>query len=234
MLGADTRATGELVVDKNCAKLHYIAPNIYCAGAGTAADCVMVTESISSQLELLRLNTGAPQSRVVTALTIAKRYLFQNQGQIGAALVLGGVDVTGGFLHSVHPHGSSDSLSFTAMGSGSLAAMSVLESGYKDELTEEEAMSMVCNAILAGVFNDLGSGSNVDLVIIRKSDTTYLRNYKTPNDVGLLRGTVRLPVTAFNFPKGSTPFYKETVEIFAKPETNMGASATGEAMELVG
>ena len=32
VLGADTRATGELIVDKNCAKLHYIAPNIYCAG----------------------------------------------------------------------------------------------------------------------------------------------------------------------------------------------------------
>jgi len=41
VLGADTRATGELIVDKNCAKLHYMAPNIYCAGAGTAADCVV-------------------------------------------------------------------------------------------------------------------------------------------------------------------------------------------------
>jgi 20S proteasome subunit beta 2 len=38
ILAADTRATaGSIVADKNCEKLHYLTPNIYCAGAGTAA-----------------------------------------------------------------------------------------------------------------------------------------------------------------------------------------------------
>jgi hypothetical protein len=35
-------------------KLHYMAPNIYCAGAGTAADCDKTTQTMASQLELLR------------------------------------------------------------------------------------------------------------------------------------------------------------------------------------
>jgi len=44
ILGADTRSTnGETVADKNCEKIHYIAPNIYCCGAGTAADTEAVT-----------------------------------------------------------------------------------------------------------------------------------------------------------------------------------------------
>lgn len=44
MLGADTRSTaGSTVADKNCEKIHYIAPNIYCCGAGTAADTENVT-----------------------------------------------------------------------------------------------------------------------------------------------------------------------------------------------
>ena len=39
IIGADTRSTsGGIVANKNAAKIHYIAPNIYCAGAGTAAD----------------------------------------------------------------------------------------------------------------------------------------------------------------------------------------------------
>ena len=43
-LAADTRATaGSTVADKNCEKLHKLAPNIFCAGAGTAADCDHVT-----------------------------------------------------------------------------------------------------------------------------------------------------------------------------------------------
>lgn len=57
-LAADTRATaGSIVADKNCEKLHKLAPNIYCAGAGTAADCDHVTEMIKRELELHRFNT---------------------------------------------------------------------------------------------------------------------------------------------------------------------------------
>lgn len=77
VLGADTRATGDSqVMDKNCEKIHYLAPNIWCCGAGTAADTEKTTELIASNLELLRLSTGS-QSRVVTALTMLKRMLYR-------------------------------------------------------------------------------------------------------------------------------------------------------------
>ena len=33
----------EQVCDKNCEKIHYLAPNIYCCGAGTAADTEKTT-----------------------------------------------------------------------------------------------------------------------------------------------------------------------------------------------
>ena len=90
MLGADTRATeGDTVCDKNCEKIHYMAPNIYCCGAGTAADTEAVTGMVSGQLALHRYNTGRG-SRVVTALTMLKGHLFKYQGQVSAALVLGG------------------------------------------------------------------------------------------------------------------------------------------------
>lgn len=78
VLGADTRATGgSEVVDKNCEKIHYLAPNIWCCGAGTAADTEKTTELIASNLELLRLSTGT-QSRVVTSLTMLKRMLYRS------------------------------------------------------------------------------------------------------------------------------------------------------------
>ena len=38
----------------------------------------------------------------------------------------------------VYPHGSTDTLPFATMGSGSLAAMSVFESKYKEGLTVSE------------------------------------------------------------------------------------------------
>ena len=36
-------------------------------------------------------------------------------------------------------------------------------------------------AIEAGIYHDLGSGSNVDCVIIKKGKVTYLRNLKSDN-----------------------------------------------------
>merc|ERR1712188_99750 len=138
VLGADTRSTaGETVADKDCEKIHYIAPNIYCCGAGTAADTENVTGMISSQLELHRFRTGR-ESRVVSSLTLLKSHLFRYQGHVSAALVLGGVDCKGPHLFTVFPHGSTDALPFCTMGSGSLNAMAVYESGYKEDMTKED------------------------------------------------------------------------------------------------
>lgn len=181
ILGADTRATeGPIVADKNCEKIHYMAPNIYCCGAGTAADTEAVTDNISSQLKLHRYHTGR-ESRVVTALTLLKSHLFSYQGHVSAALVLGGVDVTGPHLHTIYPHGSTDTLPFATMGSGSLAAMAVFESRYVEGMNRDDGVALVRDAIRSGIFNDLGSGSNVDICVITKGDKEYLRNYEMPN-----------------------------------------------------
>ena len=49
VLAADTRATGGSIVgDKNCEKIHNLAPNIFCCGAGTAADCDHVTGNLTN------------------------------------------------------------------------------------------------------------------------------------------------------------------------------------------
>jgi 20S proteasome subunit beta 2 len=62
------------------------------------------------------------------------------------------------------------------MGSGSLNAMAMFESRYKDDMTREEACALVADAIRSGVMNDLGSGSNIDLCVITKDGVNYMRN----------------------------------------------------------
>lgn len=205
VLGADTRATnGTEVAEKNCRKIHYIADNIYCCGAGTAADTDKTTELISSQLELLRMDTHS-SSRVVTALTLLKRMLFRYQGKIGAALVLGGCDINGPHVYQVYPHGSTGKLPYSTMGSGSLAAMAVFESSWREGMNEAEAVALVQRAIGAGVFNDLGSGSNIDVCVIRMNgEVDYRRNDVKPNEIAPLRSTVTHS-KRFDIQPGTTP-----------------------------
>lgn len=98
VLGADTRATaGPIVADPDCDKVHYLAPNIYACGAGTAADLQFVTEMMASELELARLNNRT-ESRVSHVEARLTDHLFRHGGHIGAALVIGGVDVKGNHL----------------------------------------------------------------------------------------------------------------------------------------
>merc|ERR1712137_264027 len=58
--------------------------------------------------------------------------------------------------------------------------------------TEEEAVDLVKRGIGAGIFNDLGSGSNCDVCVIRKDTMTadYRRNTVTPNETAPLRAQV--------------------------------------------
>lgn len=209
VLGADTRATaGPVVFEKNCQKIHYIADNIMCCGAGTAADTDATTNLIASQLVLHSLATRrAP--RVATALNMLKQMLFKYQGHISAALVLGGVDFNGPHLYTVYPHGSTDRLPYVTMGSGSLAAMAVFEKSYKEDLTMEEAKQLVYEGISAGIFNDLGSGGNVDLCIITKDGKELIRGYAKENERKYRRPS------GYNFPPGTTPIVKGSEKFVA-------------------
>jgi len=204
VLAADTRATeGPMVADKNCEKLHFIANNVYCAGAGTAADLEHTTQLMESQMELLRLATNT-QPRVCTVVRRLSTMLYKHQGYIGCALVLGGVDINGPHLYQIYPHGSTDMLPFTTMGSGSLAAMSILESEYREDLTIEEGKALVAKAIRAGIFNDLGSGGNIDVCVIQKDGGKIFRNMEKPCPR-------KFKAQYKPFPKGCTPVLKEDI-----------------------
>jgi len=106
ILGADTRATaGPVVQVKDEEKLHYVTDNIFAAGAGTAADCAEITDLISSQLHLYKLNTGI-QPRVDQAARLFSKRLFNYGGNIQAYLLVAGVDFTGPSIYSIYADGA--------------------------------------------------------------------------------------------------------------------------------
>ena len=71
-------------------------------------------------------------------------------------------------------------------------------------MQREEALELVKAAISAGIFNDLGSGSNVDACVITKGQTEMLRNVEMPN--------VRVQKEkSYVFRRGTTAWKKEAV-----------------------
>ena len=135
---------------------------------------------IKRQLEMHRLNTRT-ESRVQMAASRLVEHVWRYGGYIGTYLIIGGVDCRGPQLIEVTADGNSYAAPYLTLGSGSLAAMGILDSEYKEGLPEEKAKALCIKAIEAGVYHDLGSGSNVDCVVIKKGKVEYFRNIKSDN-----------------------------------------------------
>lgn len=108
-------------------------------------------------------------------------HAFKYGGQIGTHLIVGGFDCKGPQLIECSNDGNMFAAPYLTLGSGSLAAMAILETYYKENLSKEEAMKLVCAAIEAGIYHDLGSGSNVDICVITKGKVEEIRSYKHDN-----------------------------------------------------
>lgn len=211
VLCADTRATaGPIVADKNCNKIHYIADTIRCCGAGTAADTEWVTRRMSK--ELLRFKMRFMREPYVShAERLVTDYLHGYQGQIGAALILGGVDVNGTHLHLISPHGYSAELEFTSLGSGSLAAIAELEARFRKGMAQEEAIELGVSAVKKGILNDLYSGSNVDVCVIDEDGS--VRDYRNHLIVETAKNDLKIV-----YPSTSLTVVKESITELANEQ----------------
>lgn len=183
LLGADTRATDDTIVaDKSCSKIHMLSKDIYACGAGTSGDLEATARQVqySMKLDELKQSTignyhGELALNDITihrVIKLLKDTLYDKRGKLGVNLILGGQ----GLLVALHPHGSIEIVPYAALGSGGLAAMAVLESKYHSKMSLDEAKLLISQAIKAGIDNDLGSGSQVDLCILyRAGKVEYIR-----------------------------------------------------------
>lgn len=225
ILAADTRATdGSTVADKRCEKLHVLASNVWCAGAGTSADvealvrrvkftfwkrgvlqregygsgignsatnininldtnnnCDASTATAGTNLLENKEDRDVPSASIPAILHYIRTQLQKTRGNLGVNLLAGGYDYNSHRAHlaAIHPHGSMDIVTYAALGSGGLAATGVLESRYpklgNNGCTVEEGIRLAVDAVRAGIDNDLGSGSQVDVCVIGQEGVLYRR-----------------------------------------------------------
>ncbi|KAF7691460.1 putative proteasome subunit beta type-2 [Cucumispora dikerogammari] len=191
VLLADSRATsGPIVAEKNIQKIHKVTKNIYCAGAGTAADTDRINQYASKELQTFNLRFDE-LPHMSHYINVVQNRLHRYQGHIGAALIAGGIDNEGNHLYSLSSFGYVKSELFTTLGSGSLAALGILETSFKKDMEEEDAVSLGIEAVKAGIYNDLYSGSNINIVIIRENKETVFEIIKKHIEVVKREGNIK-------------------------------------------
>ncbi|MGD8565510.1 MAG: archaeal proteasome endopeptidase complex subunit beta [Candidatus Bathyarchaeota archaeon] len=169
ILASEKRVSlGYLVVSKGGKKVFTITNNIGVACAGLVSDMQILARQMKALSKLYNLDVGRNISVRSAAKLISNLLFNQRLAPLITQTIVGGIDEEGASLYVLDVLGSLIPDKYAAAGSGTEIAMGVLEEGYKENLTMEEAKNLVVRAIKSAIRRDIMSGDGIDFLIITK------------------------------------------------------------------
>jgi len=181
VLAADSRVTtGAYIANRVSDKLVQLAPHIYAARSGSAADTQAVTDYVKYYVQQLSIETGRP-AKVYTAAHLMQSICYGNKDHLSAGLIVAGWDpVDGSSVYQITQGGSLLKVPFAVGGSGGTYIYGWMDSNYKEGMTKDEARQYVKTAVAHAMARDGSSGGVIRTVAIT-SDGVVDRDY-TPGD----------------------------------------------------
>ena len=175
ILASESMATmGYLVASKKAKKIYKVDDKIALTTAGSVGDAQQLVRILQAEIKLYRLSKGEPKVKAVTNL-LANILHSNRYFPYLSIIVIGGVDSDGYHLFNVDPVGGVTEDKYTSSGSGSPVAYGVLEEGYRDNLSKEEAIRLAVQAIKSAKERTLGSGGErIDVAVIDEKGVKFL------------------------------------------------------------
>ncbi|MDD4326304.1 MAG: archaeal proteasome endopeptidase complex subunit beta [Candidatus Bathyarchaeia archaeon] len=173
LLAAEKRITyGYLIMSKGGKKVFKVTNQIGVACAGLAGDMQILAREMEAQTNLYSMEVGR-QITVRSASKLLANVLFNRRyAPLITQTIVGGLDEEGPSLYVLDVLGSLIPDKYAAVGSGTEIAMGVIEDGYKENISLQEAKDLVTRAIKAAIARDATSGDGADFLIITKDGIT--------------------------------------------------------------
>ena len=183
VLATDQRATmGNLIANSHVQKVYPLSDNIGMTISGLVGDAQLMVRFMSSQISLYEMQKGAKISMVRFMSSQISLYEMQKGAKISvqtAATLMGsvirqgfylgpilaGVDRTGGHVFSVDGAGGVIEDDYTSSGSGSITAYGALETLYKPDMTEAEAIDVAISGLNAARRRDNYTGDGMLILV---------------------------------------------------------------------
>ncbi len=167
ILASEKRVSyGSLVVSRVGKKVFKITNRIGAACAGLVSDMQILIREVEAYATLFRLDAGRP-ILVKSAAKVMSNLLFNRRlVPMITQTIVGGMDEEGASIYILDILGSVIPDKFAAVGSGAEIAVGVLEEGYKENMSVEEAKDLVVRAVKSAVSRDIMSGDGVDFLLI--------------------------------------------------------------------
>jgi proteasome beta subunit len=169
ILASEKRVSyGYLIVSKGGKKVFQITDRIGAACAGLVSDMQILAREMEAYVKLFSLDVGRSIS-VRSAAKLMSTLLFNRRlAPLITQTIVGGMDDEGASLYVLDVLGSVIPDKYAVVGSGTEIAMGVLEEGYKEDLTMEEAKDLVTRSIKSAISRDIMSGDGIDFLLITK------------------------------------------------------------------
>lgn len=152
VLAVDSRATGgQYIGSQSVRKVVEINDLLLGTLAGGAADCTYWYRVLTSECRLYELRNKKKIS-LAAATKIMNNiiYSYKNSG-LSMGMILAGGDMNQVSLYYLDSDGTRTTGKVFSVGSGSIFAYGVLDSGYKWELTDEEAYGNFLSILIGAI-----------------------------------------------------------------------------------
>ena len=164
VLATEQRASiGNLVASKTAKKIYQVTDDAAMTISGGVGDGQNLAKTLKVEANLYEMRRGKPITMTGLASmagNVMRSYFFY------VVPLLGGVDDEGAHVFSLDPAGGVMEEEFASTGSGSTMAYGVLEDGYNDELTLDEAKTLAVRALESAMERDTASGNGIILAEI--------------------------------------------------------------------
>jgi proteasome beta subunit len=154
---------GNLVASKTAKKIYQVTDDAAMTISGGVGDGQNLAKTLKVEANLYEMRRGKPITMTGLASmagNVMRSYFFY------VVPLLGGVDDEGAHVFSLDPAGGVMEEEFASTGSGSTMAYGVLEDGYNDDLTLDEAKTLAVRALESAMERDTASGNGIILAEI--------------------------------------------------------------------
>ena len=173
ILASEKRVSyGYMVMSRVGKKVFKISDRIGAACAGLVSDMQILIREVEAYANLYRLDANRPISVNSAAKLMSSLLFARRMFPLITQTIVGGVDDDGAGIFVLDVLGSVIPDKYAAVGSGAEIAYGLLEQGYKDGLSVEDAKDLVTRAMKSAISRDVMSGDGIDFLIITKEGAT--------------------------------------------------------------
>jgi len=175
IVAVDSRASaGAYIASQTVKKVIEINPFLLGTMAGGAADCQYWERVLARQCRLFELRNKERIS-VAAASKILSNIVYNYKGYgLSMGTMIVGWDKKGPGLYYVDDEGSRFPGTLFSVGSGSPYALGVLDTGYRYDLTDQEAYDLGRRSIYHATHRDAASGGRVNLYHMQSTGWKFI------------------------------------------------------------